>query len=168
LPSNLEMKARWENPDIAVEKAISIGASYSKTMKQTDTYYKINSCKLKLREISGEKSELIYYDRQGEEKWQSDYLIADINDSRNLKKILEMLFDVLVIVKKKRILYLIDNARIHIDQVEGLGSFIEFEVIIGESEESAAKLLNKLKDHFLIPEDALFKKSYSDLLLKIS
>jgi predicted adenylyl cyclase CyaB len=168
LPSNLELKAHCENPDLAVEKAIGIGASYIKTMKQTDTYFNIDSCKLKLREISGEKSELIYYNRQGEEKWQSDYLIADVNDSRNLKKILEMLFDVLVIVKKKRTLYLLENARIHIDQVEGLGSFLEFEVIIGDSEEEASRLLKKLEDHFAIPEDNILKKSYSDLLLEIS
>jgi adenylate cyclase, class 2 len=168
LPSNLELKARWISPETAVEKAKSIGASFVKTMKQTDTYYNINNCKLKLREIAGEKSELIYYDRQGEEKWQSDYLIAEIMDSRNHKKILEMLFDVLVIVKKKRTLYLLDNARIHIDEVEGLGSFIEFEVVIGESEEQASSLLSKLKDHFVIQKDSVFKKSYSDLLLEIS
>ena len=168
MPSNLELKARWNSTDTAIEKAKSIGASFSKIMKQTDTYYRINNCKLKLREISGEKSELIYYDRQGEEKWQSDYLIAEVNDSRNHKKILEMLFDVMVVVKKKRILYLLDNARIHIDEVEGLGSFIEFEVIIGDNEDQALNLLKKLKDHFVVSEDALFKESYSDLLLKIS
>ena len=168
MPSNLELKAHWENSETAIEKAKSIGASFSKVMKQTDTYYKISSCKLKLREITGEKSELIYYDRQGEEKWQSDYLIAEVKDSRNHKKILEMLFDVLVVVKKKRTLYLLENARIHIDEVDGLGSFIEFEVIIGESEDQALKLLNRLKDYFAVPEDALIKTSYSDLLLKMS
>jgi len=167
LPSNLEFKARWEDPASAIEKARSIGASFSKIMTQTDTYYRIDNCKLKLREISGEKSELIYYDRQGEEKWQSDYLIADITDTRNLKKILEMLFDVLVVVKKRRTLYLLENARIHIDDVERLGSFIEFEVVIGESEEQAARLLKRLKDHFSVPEDSIFKKSYSDLLIEM-
>jgi len=167
LPSNLELKARWENTELAVEKAKSIGASFSKVMKQVDTYYKINNCKLKLREIVNEKSELIYYDRQGTDKWQSDYVVADVADVRNQKKILELLFDVLVVVKKKRILYLYENARIHIDEVEGLGSFIEFEVIIGESEEQAQELLDRLKEHFKVPEGSLFKKSYSDLLLKL-
>ena len=167
MPSNIELKVRWDNPDLAIEKAKSFGASFSKVMKQCDTYYVINNDKLKLREIHGETAELIYYRREGEEKWQSDYIVADVSDAKNQKKIFDILFGVLIEVHKVRTLYVFNNARIHIDEVEGLGSFLEFEVIIGEYENQDMELLNKLKEHFGIPENKLLKKSYSDLLLEL-
>ncbi len=123
MPSNIELKAYCFNFYEAIDKAQKIGAQFIKVMKQTDTYYLTEKSKLKLREIVGESSELIYYDRQLSDKWLSDYIIAEINDTKNLKKILEMLYDVQVIVKKTRQLFLIENARIHFDEVEGLGRY---------------------------------------------
>jgi adenylate cyclase class IV len=68
MPSNIELKVRWDNSDLAVEKAKSFGASFSKILKQCDTYYINNNEKLKLREVYGENAELIYYLREGDEK----------------------------------------------------------------------------------------------------
>lgn len=168
MPSNIELKAYCKNIDEAIKKAENFGAVFTKTIKQTDTYYLINNCKLKLREVSGEPAELIYYDRQMKDKWISDYIIANISDSKNLKKILEMLFDILVIVKKIRKLYLFQNARIHFDEVENLGTFIEFEVIVNDDYNQAVKLFDELKNYFNIEENLIIKKSYSDLLLEKS
>jgi len=167
LPSNIELKIRWKSPESAIHKAESFGASYSKTMEQVDTYFSIKDGKLKLREILGERAELIYYNRQGDRKWRSDYVIAGTMDPENLKIILGSILRVLVVVKKRRLLYLVDNARIHIDEVEGLGSFIEFEVIIREGEDQAAELLKRLRDHFMVSEENVLKVSYSDLLMKV-
>lgn len=166
MPSNIELKAYRTTSDEAVESAKSFGAEYSVTMNQTDTYFKVDGLKLKLREIEGKESELIYYKRDGEDRWQSDYTIAKITDTANLKQILKNLFGILVEVRKKRILYLFKNARIHIDEVENLGSFIEFEVVIHESADEASDLLKKLRDHFKIEDSLVLKESYSDLLLK--
>ena len=168
MPSNIELKAYCNDIEEAIKKAEDFGASFTKTLKQTDTYYLISNSKLKLREISGETAELIYYDRQMKDEWISDYIIANINDSKNLKKILEMLFDVLVIVKKVRKLYLYKNARIHFDEVENLGTFIEFEVIVNDDYNQAVKLFDELKKYFNIGENLIIKKSYSDLLLEKS
>ena len=168
MPSNIELKVRWDNSGLAIEKAKSFGASFSKTIKQCDTYYINNNEKLKLREVYGENTELIYYLREDNEKWQSNYIIADVSDVKNQKKIFDMLFGVVIEVKKLRTLYVFNNARIHIDEVEGLGSFLEFEVIIKEDENQALELLNRLKKHFEIPTDKLLKKSYSDLLIQLN
>ena len=167
MPSNIELKVRWDDSSLAIEKAKSFGATFSKVMKQCDTYYINDNKKLKLREIHGENVELIYYIRNGYEKWQSDYIVADVSDAKNQKKILDVLFGVLIEVRKVRTLYVFNNARIHIDEVERLGSFLEFEVVIGEDENQALELLNKLKKHFEISVDKLLKKSYSDLLIEL-
>ena len=168
MPSNIELKVRWDDPVLAIEKAKNFGATFSKVMKQCDTYYINNNEKLKLREIHGETAELIYYLRDGDDKWQSDYIVANVSDAKNHKEILDMLFGVLIEVRKVRTLYVFNNARIHIDEVEGLGSFLEFEVIIGEDENQALELFNKLKEHFEISVDKLLKKPYSDLLIELS
>jgi len=168
MPSNIELKVRWDDSNLAVEKAKSFGATFSKVIRQHDTYYINNKVKLKLREIDGENAELIYYLREGDEKWQSDYIVADVSDAKNHKKILDKLFGVLIEIRKVRTLYVFNNARIHIDEVEGLGSFLEFEVIIGHDEKQALDLFNKLKEHFEISVDKLLKKSYSDLLIGLS
>jgi adenylate cyclase, class 2 len=165
MPSNLEIKAKISSLQKYEEIAKSIGAVYIETMEQTDTYYQINYGKLKLREFSNKDPELIYYDRYGDERWQSDYLVANISDDKNLKKILSLLFETKVIVNKKRILYKFDNARIHLDVVTDLGSFLEFEVVILKGDHQAKELLEKLIVDFNIGEDKIIRSSYSELLL---
>jgi predicted adenylyl cyclase CyaB len=167
LPSNLEIKAKIDNISSSEEVALKVGANYIETMEQVDTYYNISYGKLKLREFSNKDPELIYYDRYGDERWQSDYIVAEISDPKNLKKILSLLFEVKVTVKKKRKLYMFDNARIHLDVVEGLGSFIEFEVVNLRGDKQAKDLLEKLIIDFKIDENIIVRSSYSDLLIDV-
>jgi adenylate cyclase, class 2 len=166
LPSNLEIKARTENLQKYVDLAKLNNANYVDTFHQIDTYFDINYGKLKIREIVGKKSELIFYNRSGDDFWQSDYIIADVSDVKNIKKILSNLFETKVIVEKNRTLYQIENARIHFDIVNDLGTFIEFEVVILYGDEQAQELLNKLRNSFNIQEKDIIKCSYSDLLMK--
>jgi len=57
------------------------------------------------------------------------------------------------------------NVRIHLDEVEGLGSFIEFEAVISNGEDEAtghARLKHLCEVLNVSPEDYL-DKSYADL-----
>ncbi len=72
-----------------------------------------------------------------------------------------------VVVSKRREIFLRDNVRIHLDQVEQLGTFIEFEAVLGErlSEPTGRRQVAELRRHFGIEDDDLLAKSYADLLL---
>jgi predicted adenylyl cyclase CyaB len=70
------------------------------------------------------------------------------------------------VVKKTRTLYLVGQTRVHIDQVEGLGEFLELEVVLrpeqtdAEGESIAAALLSE----FGIDKQQLIAEAYVDLL----
>lgn len=70
------------------------------------------------------------------------------------------------IVKKTRTLYLAGQTRIHIDQVEGLGDFLEFEVVLREnqSEDDGKHIANHLLADFGIDARDLHAEAYVDLL----
>ena len=51
-----------------------------------------------------------------------------------------------MVVEKKRRLFLYKNSRIHLDEVRGLGTFIEFEVLVKHGKQQAQKLLELLSD----------------------
>jgi predicted adenylyl cyclase CyaB len=74
---------------------------------------------------------------------------------------------VLVEVRKQRKLLLWQNVRIHLDQVEGLGSFIEFEAVLSdEAPESAGhEQLAYLCKHLSIQEKDHVSGSYADLAI---
>lgn len=82
-----------------------------------------------------------------------------------MKDILKSLFGVLVTVRKTREIFIVNNIRIHLDSVAGLGKFLEFEVIFS-SLKKAEREIEKLIKHFGLDEKQFIKVSYSDLLLK--
>ena len=60
---NIEIKARYPDLDRGKKLAKAAGASYEGVLRQVDTYFIVANGRLKLREINGERSELIYYER---------------------------------------------------------------------------------------------------------
>ena len=70
------------------------------------------------------------------------------------------------IVKKTRTVYFVENTRVHLDDVESLGKFLELEVVLrpGESAEEGTKTADKLMEFLEIEEKNLIEKAYIDLL----
>ncbi len=164
---NLELKARYTNLSRAEKIAGKIGATFQWKAEQTDTFFRVPSGRLKLREVEGKTAELIGYQRPDKKqaKW-SDYEIARIETPDKLKSILGRALGIVATVRKERQLFLFKNARIHLDKVWGLGHFIEFEVVVSnaEEEENALKLLEFLKREFRLTEGSLVDRAYVDLL----
>jgi len=164
---NLEIKAKISN--IARYRILckKIGARYVWTQRQVDTYFRVPQGRLKLREAGNQGSELIYYRRQEKTntRW-SDYDIMPISDPVALKRLLTKAYGVKIIVDKKRSLYQYKNARIHLDQVKGLGSFLEIEVVVKKNTIQAQTLMKLLLLKLNLPQKSFVKKSYSDLLSK--
>ena len=75
-----------------------------------------------------------------------------------------------MVVEKRRRLLVWDGVRIHLDEVEGLGSFLELEAVAGpdsDLEPERAKV-ERLRAELGIEDDARAPSSYSDLLLERS
>jgi predicted adenylyl cyclase CyaB len=165
MPQNLEIKCRYPSAAKARERAKALGASARGILRQTDTYFKVDSGRLKLREINGKQFELIYYRRPDSKSTRySDYSIISLPEARSAKSLFRSHFGVTVVVRKKRTLFLYKNARIHIDTVAGLGTFVEFEVVVTKGKRQAQELMNVLLQQFGIVPSMLIGGSYSDMI----
>ena len=66
-------------------------------------------------------------------------------------------------VRKRREVWLYKNARIHLDTVEGLGRFIEIEVVVTEGMPQARALMKELREVLGISAKDLIAGSYGEL-----
>jgi predicted adenylyl cyclase CyaB len=136
---NVEIKARV--PDLAgVEvHARRIATAGPTDLVQDDTFFSCVTGILKLREFSSLAGQLIYYSRPNEPGPKvSEYWISDTTDPATLRETLARALGVVGRVRKRRRLYLVGQTRIHLDDVEGLGFFVELEVVLGEGESAVA------------------------------
>lgn len=165
MPKNLEFKARIKEP-AELEKVLRSGkAEFIGVIEQKDTYFKISGGRLKIREASDRNPELIYYNRNESSSsgMESKYDVLSLKDAK-MKEVLSEGLGVKVVVEKKRTLLMYRNVRIHIDDVVGLGSFIEFEVVSNGDDNGDREhldLLKRLAAPFVLEAIA---KSYSDLM----
>jgi len=116
---------------------------------------------------------LIAYERpdlDGEK--ESRYRIVEVGDAEDLREALSIVLGVRIVVTKARRLFILEDVRIHLDRVEGLGNFIEFEGVVGpDGSDGSARLetlLTELRRAFGIREDDLVAESYSDLVLALA
>ena len=167
MPQNLELKIRVASLPASERIAMKLGANYISTLQQKDTYYNISAGRLKLREIQNDHAELIYYQRPNISGGKySQYTIISVQYPQTIHRILASALGTLVVVKKLRRLYLLENARIHFDRVKGLGTFLEFEVILKQGKKQARALFQRLCKEFMICQADTLRNSYSDMLLK--
>lgn len=134
---------------------------------QIDTFFKVPNGRLKLRESSLYGNILIPYLRPNQNgPKQSSYELIPISDPEKTKTLLGIILGILGEVRKKRQIYFYENVRIHLDDVEMLGTFIELEAVIDdektiyENKEKTQWLL----DYFKISNEQLIKVAYMDLL----
>ncbi|OGU25770.1 MAG: hypothetical protein A2X66_00025 [Ignavibacteria bacterium GWA2_54_16] len=167
MPENLELKASSRSLVEALRTAGKLGARREGVLRQTDTYFLTGADRLKLREIRGDHVELIFYRRPNASSVRySKYTVVSVSEPARVKRLFSKLFGIRVIVVKKRILYIYKNARIHIDSVKGLGSFIEFEVLVLHGKRQAESLMAFLRKEFRIRKSSIIGGSYSDILLR--
>jgi predicted adenylyl cyclase CyaB len=162
---NLEFKARLKDHAGMLARARSIGAELWGDLRQTDTYFRARRGNLKLRETAGFQAELIFYERAEDgPRRESDYFVARFPDAASALDVLSRALGVRSVVRKRRTLVLLDTTRIHFDNVEGLGEFLEIEVPVEGDETAAARRLDSLIDGLGFTWDDCIRKSYVDLL----
>lgn len=171
MPRNIEIKARLRSLDAARRTAEEVGRSHG-VEHQIDTYFPCPHGRLKLREFVGRQSQLVWYARpDAAEAKASDYTLTPVADPAPLKAALSAALGVAVVVDKQREIYLSDNVRIHLDLVQGLGTFLEFEAVLGPAadgrwtDDDAGRLqVAELSRLFGLTSADLVTGSYADLL----
>jgi adenylate cyclase class IV len=125
---NVELKAVDPNPERSVAVALELGAEDRGVLRQRDTYFRARTGRLKLREEEPGGATLIQYDRpDAAEARESRYSLVPAPDPDGLREALDAALGTLVVVDKERRLLLWEGVRIHLDTVDGLGSFVELE-----------------------------------------
>jgi len=164
----IEIKARCSNPSKVRQLLLQqLNIQFIGVDAQMDTYFKIPSGRLKLREGNIENS-LIYYDRENKkDAKKSDVTLYKPTEVASLKAVLLAALPTLIVVEKKREIYFIDHIKFHIDTLTGLGSFIEIEVIDPTDAMDIAKMKEQCKCYMElldVQKEDLMENSYSDML----
>jgi predicted adenylyl cyclase CyaB len=161
-----ELKARCA--DLAPVRAIlERRAQHETTTRQTDTYFHAPRGRLKLREVDGRPAQLIFYERPDvADVKTSQVSLAIVPHPGDLRRLLETMLGVRVVVAKLREIWRLEGVQVHLDTVDGLGAFVELEEVVA----SAAALpagqahVRRLMAELGIAPDALAARSYSDLV----
>ena len=166
---NVEIKARCGDQEKIRKILRECGANFKGADHQIDTYFNVSNGRLKLREGNIENF-LIYYERENiAGPKQSNVTLYATAPRSSLKRILEKVLGVSVVVDKMREIFFVENVKFHLDCVQGLGAFVEIEAIDRDGAIGKEKLraqCNHYLELFEIKEKDLLRESYSDLLLK--
>jgi len=163
---NIEIKAKINDYKKVKRLIEDLCLTPIRIEQQKDTFFNTPSGRLKLRETKNE-SAIMYYDRPNSfEPKQSDIALSFTENPYTLKSVLSKSNGIRGIVKKKRILYKYEQTRIHLDNVEGLGGFIELEVVLKENQsaQDGESIANDLMNKFSIKTTDLIDVAYIDLL----
>lgn len=168
MPANIEIKARLRDRDAFVERARNTATEPPEILWQEDVFFASYHGRLKLRIFGPERGELIYYlraDTAGPK--QSNYVISPTRDVANLRAALTEALGLVGVVRKRREVYHIGQTRVHVDQVEELGDFMEFEVVMqpGQTRQEGEHIAENLMAEFAIRPEDLIEVAYIDLLL---
>src|SRR5262249_1330536 len=133
---NVEIKARIQSIEALAEKISAIADEGPIGMIQEDTFFTCEGGRIKLRAFSATEGQLIFYQRPNEKgPKESSYIISPIAAPDSLREALSLAYGQVGRVRKHRTLYVVGRTRVHLDRVEGLGQFVELEVVVREGED---------------------------------
>ena len=166
---NVEIKARVASVEALLPRALACAGAGATTelIAQDDTFFACPHGRLKLRVFADGRGELIAYERpDASGPKTSDYAIAPVADPDSLRRTLARALGLSGRVVKQRTLLLVGRTRVHLDRVEGLGDFLELEVVLreGESAEAGVAVAHALLHELRIGTDQLISGAYVDLL----
>lgn len=167
MATNIEIKARVHDPARLKARVVAISDTAGERITQEDIFFNSPQGRLKLRILGEDQGQLIYYERPDSAgPKQSDYYISRTSEPETLADVLTRTYGVRGVVRKERWLYWIGNTRIHLDQVEGLGSFLEFEVVLtdGQSIQEGQDIAAGLMEQLDVAGSDLIDAAYIDLL----
>jgi len=163
MPLNLELKIKLDSHKRIETILVKNNARFIGVLKQKDIYYKINKGLLKLR-VEGKSNTLIKYNRDEKGKRWSNYQLLEVN-GKNPEKYFQDILKIEAVVEKKRKLFLYKNTRVHLDEVKGLGKYLELETLLVAGKRDAVKRFTYVKKMLGIEYEEQIRASYRNLIL---
>ncbi|MEL7499806.1 MAG: class IV adenylate cyclase [Planctomycetota bacterium] len=175
MAQNIEIKARLtqEQFDLIDEKGRELTESWPEVLRQKDTFFESKSGRLKLREFFDQDgnptsiAELIHYHRPDQDGPKlSKYSRIEIEQASELREALAGANGVISVVEKCRQLYLLEQTRVHLDDVKSLGLFLELEVVLeqGQTTDDGTQIARHWMEEFGVTDEMLVDRAYIDLL----
>lgn len=164
---NVEIKARVASIDAVMPRARALALRDAEPIAQDDTFFRVPHGRLKLRQFADGSAELIHYERTDTvDAKLSDYRRVPVPDATALRAALERALGIIGRVRKQRWLLLAGQTRIHLDRVEGLGDFVELEVVLRDvqSESDGARIAEQLMHELGLMHAERIAGAYLDLL----
>ena len=167
MPANIEIKARARDFGDLRRRAETLSDTPVQVIPQEDTFFNASKGRLKLRQLAPERGQLVYYERTDTSgPKRSNYHIFETGNPESLKTALRLALGVRGVVRKTRYLYLVGQTRVHLDEVEGLGEFMELEVVLRpeQSDAEGQAIARDLMIRLGVQEEDLLEGAYMDLL----
>ncbi|WP_334188151.1 class IV adenylate cyclase [Noviherbaspirillum sp.] len=164
---NIEIKAAVDDLRALAGHAARIASQGPQEIRQDDTFFRCDTGRLKLRDFGDGTGQLIFYqrqDRQGPK--ESFYVLSETASPDSLRETLSLAYGQVGRVRKKRLLYMVGRTRVHLDDVEGLGNFMELEVVLqdGDDIDAGMREADALMQRLGIDRSHLIEGAYIDLL----
>jgi adenylate cyclase class IV len=167
MPRNIEIKACIDSIEALLPRARALADGDAQLIEQDDSFFEVPHGRLKLRQFADGSAELIHYHRpdSGEAK-ASDYVRVPVPDPTALREALARACGLKGRVRKQRWLLLAGQTRIHLDRVEGLGDFMELEVVLrdGQSDDQGQAIAEALMQRLGLAGAPRVAGAYRDLL----
>lgn len=167
MPRNVEIKARIAQPSRLLDDVLEIADRGPTVFAQDDTFFACPSGRLKLRVFSETSGQVIFYRRDDLAGPKlSEYVIASTGEPDALRAVLTLAYGAVGRVRKTRTLCFVGETRIHLDDVEGLGHFVELEVVLAPEQTIAQgqAIAEDLMRRLSIAPSTLVQKAYVDLI----
>jgi predicted adenylyl cyclase CyaB len=164
---NIEIKARIDSVEALLPRAQALADDPLQVIEQDDTFFACAHGRLKLRDFGDSRGELIHYQRADSEgPTLSDYVRVETDDPAALRDALARAQGEIGRVRKTRWLLLAGQTRIHLDRVEGLGDFLELEVVLreGQSEAEGERMADALLAQLGVAPSQRLAGAYLDLM----
>lgn len=171
MPRNVEIKARLDSVETLLPVAQRLAGGTPQTILQDDTFFPCPQGRLKLRDFGDGHGELIQYERADTTGPKTSTYVRVPTDAPDLlREALARALGTLGRVRKRRWLLLASRTRIHLDRVEGLGDFLELEVVLrdGEDEPAGVAEAHALMAQLGVAPSQLCEGAYLDLLAAAS
>uniref|UniRef100_A0A670ZV25 CYTH domain-containing protein n=1 Tax=Pseudonaja textilis TaxID=8673 RepID=A0A670ZV25_PSETE len=168
MPANVEIKARVQDLALLISRVEQLSGSPGSLLLQTDTFFRVPHGRLKVRDFRDGHGQLVFYDRPNSTGPKlSRFTISPTDDPGGLVAALSQALGEQGVVKKERHLYVVGQTHVHVDRVEGLGGFVELEVVLEEqqSPQEGEAVAWQLMSQLGIEEKDLVGGAYLDLLL---
>ena len=164
---NIEIKARIASVEAVLARATSIADGAPVVIDQDDTFFAVAHGRLKLRRFADGSAELIQYHRDDSaDAKASDYVRVPVADADALAEALTRACGTRGRVRKRRLLLMAGQTRMHLDRVDGLGDFLELEVVLrdGQSDADGTAIAERLMTALAIGPGDRLAGAYLDLI----